>query len=124
MALWAEYQRQADHFQDAFLSKITARTNIYKMANLFANFRKITGNHEMLSEPDLARPIVLPPRVQYSTRNASPQISLLSSPSPQFDIYTLFANMKRLQILAFQPETKSNPEGELLTLIRLDKRTP
>ena len=25
------------------------------MANLFANFRKITGNHEMLSEPDLAK---------------------------------------------------------------------
>ena len=32
--------------------------------------------------------------------------------------------MKRQQILAFQPETKSNPEGELLTLLRLRVRAP
>ena len=33
-----------------------------------------------------------------------------------------FANMFRRQIIAFQPWTKPNPEGALLTLIRLEER--
>ena len=41
-----------------------------------------------------------------------------SRPVVENDFCFRVADMKRQQILAFQPQTKSNPEGEFMRLIR------
>ena len=41
---------------------------------------------------------------------------------PKIHIYNLVANHQRQRIRAFHHRSESDPEGGLLTLIRLDKR--